>query len=428
MKKLSRRTLLRSGSAAVLLPVLEANVAPAFAASTPKPPKRLVWLTMGYGVSAKNWLPSQDQVGADYDMPPLMESFSDLREDISFVQNLSNRYIHNAHSGTTNFLTCANTSATRGVFSNSVSCDQLAARALGKDTRHSSLAIGPAISNNDGHGGRFGYASWKEDGKPVGTYRNMLDLYAALFGTGGSVEEIKARLAQKRSSLDLLMGNAKRLNHKISSNDRDRVDEYFTSIRNIETRLSKAQDWANRPFPEAPFPEPGEGSGKGEVELAFDMMHAAMQSDSTRVMTYMFSTRSILRELGIRANPHGISHKAGNELDPTNSHQRKDRAFAEQVSRFVRKLKETKEFDGSSLLDHSLVAYGSGLRQSHSAKNGPMLLAGHGGGGIKQGQNLVYESIVTPVANLWLSMIRHAGVEVEKFADSDAVLTDLGFS
>lgn len=382
---------------------------------------------MGYGVSSEYWLPPESQVGANYDMPPLMESFSDLKSDISFVQNLSNRYIYGPHAGTTNFLTCVNTKVEQGVFKNSVSCDQLIADALGQETRHSSLAIGSKATGNDGHGSRIGYASWRDDGRPVGLYRQMIDLYTALFGTGGSAQEIKARLSQKRSSLDLLMRNAKSLHHKISASDRDRVDEYFTSIRHIETRLTKAEQWLNIPFPDTPFQEPGQVGGIAEIELAFDLMHAAIQSDSTRVMSYMLPTKNILKELSIRMNPHQMSHKANTpELD--GDHQRRDRALAEQVSRFIRKLKNTKELDGSSLLDHCLVAYGSGLRGGHIAKNGPMLLAGHGGGGIKQGQNLVYEKTVTPVANLWLSMIRHAGVEQEAFADSTSVLTEMGFS
>lgn len=421
--------MLRSGAATLLLPLLEANVAPAFAASSAKPPKRLVWVTMGYGVNAQNWLPPQSQVGADYDLPPLLESFKDLRPDFSIIQNLTNRFIHDPHAGTTNFLTCVNTKKQPDRFNNAISCDQLAAKVLGKDTRHTSLALGSAITPNDGHGGRFGYASWGHDGKPVGTYRKMLELYTALFGAGGSAAEAKDRLARKQSILDLLMGNAKRLNHKISASDKDRVDEYFTSIRSIETRLSKAEEWANKPFPKAPFPEPGGGiRGSKEIALAFDLMLAAMQSDSTRVMTYMLPTRALLGELGIGGNPHRMSHKASGELDPDAPHQKRDRALAEQVSRFVRKLKATKDFDGSSLLDNSLIAYGSALRQGHAKNNGPMLLAGHGGGGLKQGRNVVYKADSTPVSNLWLSMLRHVGVEQEKFADSKRVLSEVGFS
>lgn len=421
--------MLRAGSTALLLPVLEADAVAGFGASAATPPKRLVFVTMGYGVNTQNWLPSENEVGPDYDLPPLMESFADLKSDVSFIQNLTNRHIDGPHSGTTSFLTCVNTKKTRGTFTNSVSCDQLAAEALGQDTRYRSMAVGSAITANDGHGGSKGYASWDQKGKPVGVYRKMNNLYAALFGTGSTKEELLARLERKKSSLDVLMGDAKRLQHKISSSDRDRVDEYFTSIRNIEGRLTKAEDWADTPFPKASIPFPSQQvGGRAEISLAFDLMHLAMQTDSTRVLTYMLPSRQLLKELvRKRINPHQMSHRAGGELDPESAHQIRDRAFAEEVSRFVRKLKETKEADGSSLLDHSLVAYGSALRQGHNKNNGPMLLAGHGGGGIKQGQNVVLEQNVTPVSNLWLSMLRHVGVEQEKFADSDGVLAEVGF-
>jgi len=429
MKKLSRRSVLKSSTATLLLPILEANAAPVFAAaSSKKIPQRLVFLSMGFGVNAQNWFPSTSQLGSDYELPSLLESFSDLKEDFSIIQGLRNAHIFNAHASSTNFLTSVNPRNDKGQFANAVSCDQIAAELLGQHTRHSSLAVGPSISNNDGHGGRFGYASWNRQGKPLGVYRKLHELYGALFGTGGSIEELIAQLEHQKSSLDLLMRDAKRLSFQISANDKDRVDEYFTTIRSIEKRLARAREWTKVPYPEAPFDDPAAGlKGVEELEIAMDLLLAAIQSDSTRVLTYMLPVGTLLRGLGARVNAHQMSHKGSGGLDPKNPHQMRDRALAEQTSRFVRKLKETKEYDGSSLLDHSLVAFGSGLRQGHSKTNVPMLLAGHGGGGLKQGQNLLYPT-KTPIANLWLSMIRHVGVLDTKFADSKGVLKEMGFS
>ena len=157
------------------------------------------------------------------------------------------------------------------------------------------------------------------------------------------------------------------------------------------------------------------------------MVVTAMQSDSTRVISYMLPTLRVLESLNTRTNPHKMSHKASGELDPKSVHQQRDRMLAELVSGFVRKLKSTKEADGSSLLDHSLVVYGSTLRQGHGTSDVPLLLAGHGGGGLNQGQNLVYQSKATPLANLWLSMLRHVGVDTNQFANSERVLTEIGF-
>jgi len=339
------------------------------------------------------------------------------------------RHIANGHSGTANFLTSANTKSVPGVgFSNSISCDQLAANVLGNDTRHRSLALASAPLRSDGHGGRIGYASWGKNGKPVGVHRNLNDIYSVLFGSGrANPAQVRARLARKQSSLDALVDNAKKLNRQISTSDRERVDEYFTTIRSIEDQLSKAQEWVDQPYPQAPFDRPGRVGGRKEIELTLDLMHVAMQSDSTRVMTYMLPTGPILKELKTRLNPHRMSHFGPGKLDTWEIQKQRDLMLSELVAGFLHKLKDTKEHDGSSLLDHSLVVYGSGLRKGHGSKNGPLLLAGHGGGGLKQGRNLVYKANSTPLSNLWLSMVRHVGVNQERFADSKRVLTEVGF-
>ncbi|EMI52720.1 DUF1552 domain-containing protein [Rhodopirellula sallentina] len=422
MNFINRRRMLLSGATALMLPNLESTATAAPSSSAI--PKRLVFLTMGYGVNAANWFPPSNQTGTDYRLPPLLKSFADLKSDFSIIQNLTNRSMPNPHAGSQNFLTCADLGKDNE--RNTVSVDQLAAKVLGENTRHSSLAIAGAPQRADGHGS---YASWGPDGKPVGLYRKLTDVYAALFGTGGKAHEIQAKLARQQSGLDAILGNAKRLNGQISTSDRHRVDEYFTSIRNIERRLSKAQDWIQTPYPDAPFPSPSDRiGGNDEIELVLDMMVTAMQSDSTRVMTYMMPTGRVLQALNSRLNPHKMSHRASGELDPEAIHQRRDRMLAELVSGFLRKLKNTKEADGSSLLDHSLIAYGSTLRQGHNATNLPMLLAGHGGGGLKQGQNVVYQPNQTPLANLWLSMLRHVGANTTQFANSNRILTEMGFS
>lgn len=427
MKKLSRRTVLRSAVATMLLPTLEWD-ALATAATQTAIPKRLVFLPMGYGVDTKNWLPDPTQVGANYDLPSLLKPFEELKPDFSIIQNLTTPHKINPHAGTTNFLTCANTLHESGAFTNEISCDQIAAQVMGDDTRHNSLAISSGMRANDGHGGPIGYASWGPDGKPVGVYRRLADLYGALFGTGeGSPEQVRARLQREQSSLDAVIDNAKRLERRVSATDRDRMDEYFTTVRSIENRLSKAQQWADRPYPDPPFPMPENVDGREEIQLTLDLMHLAIQSDSTRVMTYMLPTQSVLRHLRSGLNPHKMSHFGPGKPQVEEVQRQRDMIFSELVADFLKKLKATKERDGSSLLDHTLVAYGSRIRQNHNHQNGPMMLAGHGGGGLIQGRNLVYESN-TPLSNLWLSMIRHVGVQQDQFANSEGVLSEMGFS
>lgn len=422
MNKMTRRTMLISGSTALMLPILESGAFAKLKSAGPAIPKRLVFLPMGYGVNAENWFPSEKQVGKDYDLPPLLEPFKDLKSDFSILQNLSHRHKAAAHGGTTNWLTSAKVGNGGG---NSVSCDQLAAEVLGGQTRYNSLAIGNP-GRVDGHGDKAGYASWGRDGKPVGLYRSMEDVYTALFGTGGKSEEVLARLAKQQSSLDVILGNAKRLNNHISASDRHRVDEYFTAIRNVEKRLDKAQVWAKRPYPKAPFDIPRRISGQEQIELMLDLMCIAMQSDSTRVMTYMLPTQLFIRSIG-GSNAHRMSHKGAGPLDPNAIHQKRDLVLSNLVAGFLRKLKETKEADGSNLLDHSLVVYGSALRQGHAQINGPTMVAGYGGGKLNQGQNIVYESKVTPLSDLWLSILRHVGVNTNQFGESKRVITEMGF-
>lgn len=430
MSKLSRRTFLKSSSATIVLPLLDANVA-----AIPKSyrssaiPKRLVFIPMGYGVVSSAWFPSTKDTGSDYELPTSLKPFEDVKSDISVIQNLTNRHSAGAHAATANFLTSANVKGEGGKFVNTISCDQLAAEKIGQGTRHSSLSIGGRLDKNDGHGGGKGYASWNKEGQPVGTHRTLTSLYTALFGTNNKSDKlIRAELARKKSSLDALTYNAKRLNRKISTEDRDRVDEYFTTIRSVEKQLSKATEWLSDPFPEANFDLPeGSFDGREEMQLNFDMMHLALQSDSTRVMTYLLPTRPILQHLGSRLNSHFLSHMGPKGTSRHEVYLKRDRTFSEMVSGFVKKLKETKEHDGSNLLDHSLIAYGTSLRQVHNMKNGPMILAGHGGGGIQQGQNYVFKENVTPFANLWLSMIRHVGVDQDSFGDSTGVLKEIGF-
>lgn len=411
MSEMTRRTMLVSGSTALMLPILESDVIAKRSTAAPNNPQRLVFLAMGYGVNQAQWFPKQS--GSDYALSPSLASFEDLKSDISIVQGLSNRHKSTAHGGSTTFLNCCNLKN-----GTTVSCDQVAAEVLGKDTRHSSLVLAGKKWRVDGHGS---YASFGQNGKPVGLYRTLDKMYASLFGGGDNGQDVRANLALQKSSLDAIMENAKRLNNHISAADRHRVDEYFTSIRNVEKRIGKAEEWVKRPRPQAPYPSPNGKKGKEEIEIMFDLMRIAMMSDTTRVMSYMLPPQNILKELRSKLNPHRMSHKAKEEL-----HAQRDKMMADLVADFVRSLKETKEADGSSLLDHSLVAYGSVIRSGHQQGNGPLLVAGHGGGGLTQGQNLLYPK-KTPLSNLWLSMLRHVGVKTNKFAESNGVLKEMGF-
>ena len=436
-KLYSRRFTLKSAGACITLPFLESlagaqsfgsgllpvstrAAAAGLSVSANGIPKRLVFLPMGYGVSKSGWFPSVNQPGSDYDLPPLVQPFADVKKDISFIQNLMPVRMPTPHSATSRFLNCIPASSKDEILNSAVSCDQMAAEVIGRDTRFDYLTLG-APGRADGHGA---LPSYGRDGKPAGAHRSIKSLYASLFGRGVDPEKIKEQLQRNESSLDALVYDAKKLKRQVSNEDSDRIDEYFTSIRNVEKRISKAQEWAKTPYPKAPFTLAQIGHGPKLMELVFDMMVIAMQSDSARVLTYVIPTQLVLKS----GNTHRMSHKASGDFDPARPtvHQDRDLALSLQVSKFLQKLKDTKERDGSSLLDNSLIAYGTGLRAGHGVGRGPMILAGHGGGGLKQGQNVITKDV--PMANLWLSMLRHVGIKDESFANSTGVISEMGFT
>jgi hypothetical protein len=216
-----------------------------------------------------------------------------------------------------------------------------------------------------------------------------------------------------------MMENAKQLEKKLGHTDKDKLDEYFESIRKLENRIAKEETWLDVPRPKAPIPEPKVNGGRELVEATYDLMVLAMQTDSTRIMTFRQPVQSLLNSESITIGGHDISHYHGNAEKRDASHQR-DLVQSELLSGFIDRLKKTKEADGSSLFDHLCLVYGSNLRTSHSVDNCPTLVAG-GASGIKLGHNHVMEA-ETPLNNLWLSLLNQLDVHTKKHGDSTGVL------
>jgi hypothetical protein len=214
------------------------------------------------------------------------------------------------------------------------------------------------------------------------------------------------------------------LQRKLSRNDRSKIDEYFQSIRDIETRISKDEQWIGVPKPEAPLAGPKETlAGYEEIKLMYDIMVAAMQTDSTRVMTFRQPVDTLLKSLNIAVFPHDMSHYHTTRAEKLDASQRRDLAQSELLAHFIDRLKATQESDGTSLFDHVALAYGSNLRTGHELTNCPTLLTGRGAG-IKLGQNLVVPKH-TPLCNVWLSMLHGIGVHAERHGDSTGPLKEI---
>jgi hypothetical protein len=425
--QLTRRRFLRSTSACIALPFLESRGFRRFASAAPAalPPKRMIFLAFGWGVTKETWFPDVKQTGADYQMPPGLAPLARHQKDITVVQGCSNKFSNEAHWGSTFWLTGANRYSQPGQsFCNSVSVDQVAAAQLGKDTRFASLQLGTPDAKDQGHGPGLSLA-WDERGKPVAGIDHPVQVFHRLFSAEDApLAEREAMLAQKRSVLDLLTGDLRRVKRGLSKDDTDKLDEYAQSIRDIETRLGKDQQWLAVPKAKAPLAEPKEKpGGREEVQVMYDLMIAAMQTDTTRVMTYRQPVNSVLKDIGVPYTGHDLSHYERSQGDRMEFSQKRDETQSAMFAKFIDKLKATKDAAGTSLFDNVIVGYGSNISSVHFLNNCPTILTG-GGAGIKLGHNLVLPKD-TPLCNVWLTMLNGLGIEAERHGDSTGVVKEL---
>jgi len=424
----TRRHFLQSSTALIALPALESLGFRRFAsaAAPAAPPKRLLFLGFGWGITEDTWYPDITKPGPDYELPKGLQPLARHKADFSVVQGLWNKYSNEGHWGSTMWLTGANRYAQPGQsFHNSISADQVAAAQLGLETRFASLQFnGSQSGDGSGHGPGLSLA-WDVSGKPVVGLNGPVAAYHRLFAKDTTpIEQQQAQLARKRSVLDTVLDNAKSLQRGLAKTDQAKLEEYFQGIRDIETRLAKEEQWLGVPRPDAPLVEPKPGvDGREEIKLIYDLMIAAMQTDSTRVMTFRQPVDTLLKALSIAVHPHDMSHyhtTLGEKLDAS---QRRDLAQSELLAGFLDKLKATKEPDGSSLFDHVALAYGSNIRTGHELNNCPTILTGRGAG-LKLGHNLVAPKD-TPLCNVWLTMLHGVGVAAERHGDSTGVLKEI---
>lgn len=423
-----RRHFLRSSTALIALPVLESLGFRRFAsaAAPAASPKRLIFLGFGWGITQETWYPDIRQPGADYTLPQGLKPLERHKADFSVVQGLWNKYSNLGHAGSTMWLTGANRYAEPGQnFHNSISADQVAAAKFGLHTRFASIQLnGAENAESSGHGPGLSMA-WDVRGKPVAGQNGPLSAYHLLFSKNTTpIEQQRAMLAQKRSVLDTVLENARDMQRGLGKTDTAKLEEYFQGIRDIETRLSKDEQWIGVPQPRTTLPEPKPGlAGREEIKLMYDIMIAAMQTDSTRVLTYRQPVSTLLTSMDIKVAPHDMSHYHSTMGEKLDASQRRDIAQSELLASLIDKLKATREADGSRLFDNVALAYGSNLRSEHFLDNCPTLLTG-GGAGIKLGQNIVTPKD-TPLCNAWLTLLHGVGVQAERHGDSTGLLREI---
>ena len=423
----TRRHFLRSTGTLIALPALESIGFKAFAA--PKAitrPKRMVFLGFGWGVTKETWFPDKAKTGADWQLPPGLKPLARHQKDITVIQNLANKFTNEAHWGSTFWLTGANRYGEPGQsFHNSISADQVAAEAFGKDTRFTSLQLSCENGEEAGHGPGLSLA-WDRRGKPVSGFNNPVVAFHRLFSDDTTpLAQRQAQLKQKRSVLDTVLDDASSVARGLSKEDNDKLAEYLQSIRDIEVRLGKDEQWLDKPKPRPAqdLLEPkGEIAGYEEIKLMYALIAAALQADVTRVATYRQPVSSLLKSLKIPFSGHNLSHYGpGPRMEAS---QLRDAKQAELLAGLIDKLKATKEADGTTLFDHTALAYGSNIQSIHYLDNCPTLITG-GGAGVKLGQHLVMNDPKTPLCNLWLTLLRGNGLNVASHGDSTGLIHEL---
>lgn len=413
--KLTRRHALKAAGVSLALPMLEATTRAADA----KPRRRMVCICTPLGLHPDYFFPTK--AGTDYELTPYLEVLKDFRSEFTVVSGLSHAGMSPgfAHQASASFLTGAQNAGRPG-FRNSISMDQLAAEHLGGQTRFPSLAL-----SGEGAG-----LSWTRTGALVPAATSPSKVFAKLFleGTPDEVERQMTKLGDGRSVLDDVRDQAGTLRTKIGTEDREKLDEYLTSVRELEKRLARDEAWAKTPKPKVnvapPKDIPSAADLLGRTRLLFDLTHLAFQTDSTRIVTIMLAGSTFVPPIpGVTLGHHDLSHHG---KEPSKLAQLKivEEETMKTLRDLLTKLKQTKE-DGSNLLDRTAVFLGSNLGDgsSHAVKNLPVLLAG---GGFKHGRHLAFDpQNPPPLCNLYLSMLQRMGIETDKFSSSTGTLKGL---
>ena len=423
----NRRTFLRGAGALIALPALESIGFRRFASAATKAavaiPKRAVFMGIGFGVTKQTWYPDQKDTGATYQLSEGLSPLARHKQDFTIVQGCANNYSNEAHWGSTFWLTGANRYSVPGQnMANSISADQVVAEQLGQQTRFTSIQLDSSDGSQSGHGPGASLA-WDKRGKPVAGYNDPLKTFHKLFSAEDlPLEQRQAAIDEKRSVLDAVLTEANRVQRGLSRNDNNKLDEYFQGIRDIETRLGKDEDWLDKPKPKAPLDEPPVGlKGREEIEMMHNLIVAALQTDSTRALTYRMPGQSLLKSMDLKHSSHNVSHYSpGERMEASKA---RDQMHSTLLAGFMDKLKATKEADGTSLFDHTSLAFGSNISSIHYLDNCPTLLAG-GGANLKLGEHLVLPKD-TPLCNVWLTLLQGMGIDAERHGDSSGIIKEL---
>ncbi len=410
-KHLSRRTVLRGAGMSLSLPFLEA-MTPAFAATKEATTaKRFVGMSLALGLHNPNLVP--EGAGRDYKPSPYLKSLQDIREDFTVVSGSSHPGVTGGHTAEGSiFSACPNS---RGATSrNTISLDQHMAKYLGHETRFPSLVLNTGSSTSP---------SYTENGSMIPAERDPVKLYTRLFVNDTPAEQFRqAELIRGGLSvMDVVGPEAKALMKEVGAGDRDKLDAWFTSVRDLEQRLVANEEWINRPKPKVKMGKPTNIPRDNEVavdKIFLDIIHMALTTDSTRFVTLHVTGNSVQGLEGVDESYHGLSHH-GMDDEKLRQLAIVEQGVINEWANFVRKLK------ADNLLDETMTILTSNLgnASAHDNKNMPVLFAG---GGFKHGQHLAFDQKSNyPLPNLYLSALHRLGLQDETFATSDSEMDGL---
>lgn len=438
MKKswhIDRRTVLKAAGVSMALPWLEAMATPNSAKA--ELPRRMCAIMFPFGIAmpkddAKDrewgWFPTGKD--KDYQLTNVLKPLQPLMNDVSIFQGLSHPRCRamNGHDTGDTFLTA--NSLAPVTYQNTVSLDQLAAKHIGKQTRLASLTL--STDGGVGPRTRTTTLSYTAKGQPIPALSDPRQIFERLFGQDGASQKDRRKLQNSESILDLVMDQSKSLRRNLGIADQRKLSEFETSVREVEQRVERSRSWLDVPLPNIDRDSIGidatVDAPKEYLKAIYDLQFLALQTDLTRIMTYQIGSYGPSRArkfpgiLGLKPDWHGLAHGAGKKGGPE-SIGRFDQFLAENLSRFLTKLKETPEGDGT-MLDRTLVLYGSSNSRTHQNRNYPLLLAGGRKFGLRHNQFLHFDD-KTPMSNLFVTMLQALGVNTESFVDSTGPLDGL---
>ena len=448
-KTLSRRTVIRGIGTTMALPMLDVMTRTRLlsaAGREEQAPLRMAFFYVPNGMHMPDWTPKQDGFG--YLLPPTLARLTDYQMSFNVLSGLTldGARAHGDGGGdharsVAAFLTGAHPRKTNGAdIENGISVDQATAKAVGDATRFASLELGLEASAQAGNcdsGYSCAYASnmsWRGPTNPVAKEIDPGAVFDRLFAGQTTQENRRAKSTRekyRKSVLDFVLEDAERLHKTLPKIDQRKLDEYLYSVRDVEKRLSGAERLgiSEAGVPDYPRPSGVPKELSKHAELMLDMITLAMQTDSTRILSFMFTNAGSNRsypEIGVSQGHHELSHHGKSE-DKQNDIAKINRFQIDRFAYLLRRLSSILEANGKTLLENSMLVYGSGISDGdrHNHDDLPILLAGNAGGRIRTGRHIRYEN-GTPLCNLYLWMMQAMGANAKNFGDSRGTLTKLG--